>query len=412
MKTAKHTLLLDDQKNIQQNRISAKSDLNTYRFKNKLISRIEERASALSYIESFFLNDNDDFDSTKYSKAKYKFKKWIQSKNTPDTEKILFKKLLKVTDDHQDKRISADKAIQVLLSNEYKVKRLNDKRKAITTLIELHNERINKDIDHSSQLNIRLIEVLFKVPKHNNEPISAKKQEEVLRRYYLDVFPEFELFLTVIHNDEAVPHVHGFIDGLNKKTKQCDFVQKQYEFIKSKFNLTNFPENYSQCEKTQIKQVGEFLQKDFYDYTNTLLLEQGIYTEFAKKDLTDEEKELRRVIKTDNAKPIAEREYNTANYLAEINKKQYQKNNELKSEYEELESNFNTLKLTIKSAIGNALTYAKSAYKLALSKYHLDYKNIKSIDESLAEEIENISIEIQPSEEKKQAIKSNFIKFD
>lgn len=412
LKTAKHSLLLDDKKNIQQNRITAKSDQNRYRFKGKLISSTADRESAFSYIKLLFNNDNKEFDSARFSKTKYKFKKWIESDKTPVVEKTLFKKLLRVSEEHQNKTINLPKALMLLDSITHKIKRFNDKQRALTDLINLHNERVVKDIDQSSQLNIRLIEVLFKIPEHNNQPISAQKQEEVLRRYYLEKFPEFELFLTVIHNDEIVPHVHGFIDGLNQKSQKCDFVEYQYQYIKSKLNLTDYPEKYAKCTTKQVKQVGECLQHDFYSFTNQLLVEQGHYVEFAKKDLTDEELALRSVIKTNNAKPIAEREFNTANYLAKKNKKYYQQKDRLISEISSLKKKLIQIEEHFKLALDNAIEFAKSALPLNLVRYKKNYDELSSIDAFIADKVEKEATDLQPTEKQKWQIKTGEITYN
>lgn len=409
LKTARHSLLLDDEKNIQQNRITAKSDQNSYRFKGKLISSTVDREAALSHIKSFFDNDNKEFDSSRFSKTKYKFKKWIESNKTPDVEKSLFRKLLLATENHQDRKLNLDNANQILNKFTHKVKRFNNKKSAISDLIKLHNERSIKDIDQSSQLNIRLIEVLFKIPEHNNQPISAKKQEEVLRRYFLEKFPEFDLFLTVIHNDEIVPHVHGFVDGLSKNSQECDFVECQYQYIKPKLNLTDYPEKYATCTTKQVKQIGELLQQDFYDFTNHLLVEQGHYIEFAKKDLTDEELALRRVIKTNNAKPIAEREFNTANYLAKNNKKYYQQKDKLLSEISNLEKKLKQIEEHIKLAFENAIEFAKSSLTLNLVKYKKHHNELSSIDELIAARVEKEAADLQPTEQQKRQIKTDKI---
>jgi len=412
LKTAKHSLLLDDKKNIQQNRITAKSDQNRYRFRGKLISSTADRESALSYIELLFNNDNKEFDSARFSKTKYKLKKWIESNKTLNIEKSLFKKLVRATEEHQSKTINLPRALMLLDCITHKVKRFNNKQKALTDLINLHNERVVKDIDQSSQLNIRLIEVLFKIPEHNQKPISATKQEEVLRRYYLEKFPEFDLFLTVIHNDEIVPHVHGFVDGLNKKSLKCDFVEQQYQYIKLKLNLTNFPEKYSTCTTKQIKQIGESLQQDFYDFTNQLLVEQGYYVEFSKKDLTDEELALRSVIKTNNAKPIAEREFNTANYLARENKKYYQQKDKLLSEISSLEKKFKQIEEHIKLALDNAIEFAKSALSLDLVRYKKNYDELSSIDAFIADKVEKEATDLQPTDQQKWQIKTGEITYN
>ena len=47
------------------------------------------------------------------------------------------------------------------------VTRFNDKKRALETFADLHNQKTSLNIDSSSQLNTRLISLLFKVPEHN-----------------------------------------------------------------------------------------------------------------------------------------------------------------------------------------------------------------------------------------------------
>jgi len=176
----KHDLLLDDPAKRKQNRISEKSDMNVYIFKGQEIKTEEERKQALLYVESLYENDNENFDSTKFSKAKYKFKKWIDNEKTPEEEKELYRQLLKITDKRQHQSISIQKAIDKLLNTDKKITRLNDKKKAITTLIELHNQKIDMNVDSGSQLNSCVISTIFKIPDHNKTPLSGEEQQRVL----------------------------------------------------------------------------------------------------------------------------------------------------------------------------------------------------------------------------------------
>lgn len=358
----KHDLLLDDPNQRKQHRVSEKSYQNGYTFRGQKIHSEEERQEALHYIETLFQNDNHHFDSRKFSKTKSKFKKWIDAENTTPEEKELYTKLLKITDKEMSLEISLN-----ALNQCGKVKRYNDKKKALESLTELHNQSLNLNLDSGagSQLHTRLISTLYKIPMHNEVELTGQEQEELINSYYSNNFQNYEVILSVIHNDEAVPHVHLTIDGKNSETGQCDFVQNQYDYIKSKVNLVNFPNKYSECNQEQVKVVGEQLQQDFYQFSNVFLNNKNKGFIFEKKQYESEElKQLdRQKIKLDSSKRIADREYNTANYFAEQKKQIIAENN--------------TLKGLVKTFQKHLVTFIQNLLKRDTTKLTEDIDNIK-----------------------------------
>ena len=135
---AAHDLLLDDVNKRKQHRISEKAHLNIYKFKGQKIETEEERQEALSYINSLFENDNEQFDSRTFSQQKHKLKKWIDGAKTHVEEAELYKKILVATDERQNVRINLDVALEQLDMIGLKISRYNDKKKALTSIINLH----------------------------------------------------------------------------------------------------------------------------------------------------------------------------------------------------------------------------------------------------------------------------------
>jgi hypothetical protein len=355
----KHDILLQSDEQLKQNRITSKSHLNIYKFKNKIISSKSDREKALLYVGSLFLNDNANFDKLKYSQIKSKFKKWIKAKKTTKAEIELFNKLLKIADEFSDRKINSETLINKLSAISEQVTRFNDKKRALETFADLHNKKTSLNIDSSSQLNTRLISLLFKIPEHNKIKLDAETQENILLNYYQENFSNYEIILSSIHKDEATrDHVHVVIDGLNKQTKQCDFVQNQYAYIKLKYELTEYPELYSDCESHEVKVIGELLQEDFYNYVNDKLLNNNIM--FIKKEYESiQHKNIEReTIKNDTGKRIADREYNTANYLAKQKNENYLENINLKNENKKLkEENLNLLS-SIENLVKSTIAFA------------------------------------------------------
>jgi hypothetical protein len=412
---AEHDLVLGDKNKIKQNRITEKSDMNVYTFRGQEIKTEEERKEVLNYIESLYENDNKEFDLTKFSKTKSKFKRWIDNDKTPEEEKSLYRKLLKYADERQNQSISTQKAINMLLNTGGKVSRLNDKKKAIQALSELHNQKINMNIDSESQLNIRVIPMIFKIPHHNQTTLTGEEQEELLNGYYKDNFSDYEIIYSVVHNDEIDPHPHMMLNGKNQKTNKYDFAQNQYEYILNKIELTGFPGNYSKCSDKQIKLFGELIQQDFYDYINSKVENKNIIFE-KKKYESEEEKALEReVIKTDTSKPIADRAYNTATYLEERKNKKANENNKLKKENTGLKLENTALKMEkkgllksieklVKSTIDYAAEYATTSYKNALENYKKHFKSLNDINTFIAKKTKNEAMAMQPTEEQKEEI--------
>jgi len=209
----KHDILLQDDEKLKQNRITSKSDLNIYKFKDKIISSKSDREKALLYVESLFMNDNANFENIKFSKVKSKFKRWIKAEKTTAPEKELFIKVLKIADKFENRKISLESLIFKLSDISEQVTRFNDKKRALETFADLHNQKISLNIDSSSQLNTRIISLLFKIPEHNKIKIDAETQEDILLNYYKENFSNYDVILSSIHKDEATrDHVHAVLD--------------------------------------------------------------------------------------------------------------------------------------------------------------------------------------------------------
>jgi len=406
----KHDILLQNDELLKQNRITSKSHLNIYTFKGEKINSKADREKALLYVESLFINDNANFENIKFSKVKSKFKKWIKATKTTSAEVEFFKKLLKIADEFSDRKVNSQSLINKLSGISEQVTRFNDKKRALETFADLHNQKISLNIDSSSQLNTRVISLLFKIPEHNKIKIDAETQEEILLNYYKENFSNYGVILSSIHKDEATrDHVHAVIDGMNKQTKKCDFVQKQYEYIKNKCELLNFPDSYSKCRTRQVQEIGKLLQADFYNYVNDELANNNIM--FVKKEyesLLHRDLE-REVIKNDTGKRIADREYNTANYLAKQKNKNNLENIHLKKENKKL---LLTIENLVRSTIDFAAEYAATALQRALVSFGDGYRKLLKINEFIADNARDEAINIQQTNKQKKEIEqvSNRIK--
>lgn len=418
----KHDLLLDDPAKRVQHRISSKSNDNIYRFRSNVITSETERKDALKYIESLYKDDDFQFDSTTLRKTKHKLKKWLENPKTTEQEKKLFTALIKATEGKKSTSIKTGVVIERLGSCG-KISRYNDKKKAIQTLCDLHNQRKKIGLDNDTKLNTATINVLLKIPKHNGQVLTAEEQEKLMLGYYNKHFPNHEIVLSVIHKDEIVHHVHLTIDGKNKQTGRYDFVQTQYENVRKNHELS-YPKKYSDLSPEQVQHVGELFQSDFYSYIN----QHQKRALFIKKEyLSEQHRKLdRQTISLDTNKRIADREYNTANYLSQqknkldINVKQlFKKANELTSSNDELEvQNIqlnvqkkkleHTVKELVQDAMQSAVTFAGEALTTPLTVLKERLSRLHDIHPKIASEVAEKAEIAQIDNDKKEKVRQTY----
>jgi len=401
-----HDLRLQSKEEIEQNTITSKAHLNKYTFKGKEIKTENDRKQVLSYVNSLYENDNKNFDSAKFRKTKFKLKKWIENDKTPEEEKNLYRKLLKIADQHQNRSISPQNAIETLLKTSTKISRLNDKKRTIEALIELHNQKIDMNIDSDSQLNTRVISTLFKIPSHNQTPLSGEEQEEILNGYYETNFPNYEIIYSAVHNDETLGHAHNMINGKNQITQKYDFVEAQYQYILNKIELPGFPGKYSKCSAKQIKLFGELIQQDFYDFANSKVESKNIIFEKKQYNSKEEKALEREQIKTDTSKRVANREYNTATYLAEEKQKNSNDVKALITQKSELKNDISKIENAIRNTIDFAAEYAATAVKRALVNFKNEIGLLNKLSEFVAKNIGNQAKDMQPNQDQKDKIEN------
>ena len=386
----------------------SRSHLNSYTFRGVKLETEEQRREAETYINSLFENDNKQFDAKTFSQQKFKLKKWLNADKTTDTEKELYLKILDALDNKKEKNINYDIALK-RLSKAGKVSRFNDKKKAITSVIDLHNQRINLDVDQTAATSTRLVSVLLKIPGHNNTEIPVEAQERLMNSYYSDTLPDYEIVLSTNHKDEDSDHNHLIIDAKNTQTGKYDFVQKQYEYVKDKFDLSSFPESYSKLNADELRKFGELLQEDFYNYSNNFLKMLGYSEVFSKKEYeSDEQKNAeRQKIAEDTNKPMWKREYNMATLERERRKKLQSENQQLVTTNENLEDN---AKNAVMRLIDYATAYAVDALEKPLDKLIEAISGVYAVNKQVADKTVEESVDMQQEEHKKKTIQNIYNK--
>ena len=453
----KHDLLLDDIDKRKVARILDKSHLNTYTYRGKIISSIDERNAALDEIKKLAFGTINElapsFDSKLYSRQKFKLKKFAGDEKLPEVERDFFSKLSSLVE-QKEAVIDAPVLIDELMAMG-KIKRFNDKKKLIESISDLHNQRRELNVDSSSKFVTGIESVIFKIPGKNKPVLTGIELETVINRYYQETFPDYPVLLSVVHRDEINEHAHLTVHAQNQKTLEYDFVQHQYELVRDDIIGFDMPERYSDIKgkgaDAKLRAVGEALQARVYEFTNKQPEVLAKKVTFKPKEYVDAEhkRREREIIKQDTSKRIADREYNTANYLAklklqrereldQVSKKVVSTNDELEIIKRHLinareerdkalhktkvltyendhlqksirvkESRLRALDESIKaykSAMKEAIHFAQEATVEALQTIKSNFKTLNSTNKALAKDAHQNAVTVQPTDKQKSDI--------
>ena len=467
----KHDLLLDDIDKRKVARILDKSHLNTYTYRGKIISSIDERNAALDEIKKLAFGTINElapsFDSKLYSRQKFKLKKFAGDEKLPEVERDFFSKLSSLVE-QKEAVIDAPVLIDELMAMG-KIKRFNDKKKLIESISDLHNQRRELNVDSSSKFVTGIESVIFKIPGKNKPVLTGIELETVINRYYQETFPDYPVLLSVVHRDEINEHAHLTVHAQNQKTLEYDFVQHQYELVRDDIIGFDMPERYSDIKgkgaDAKLRAVGEALQARVYEFTNKQPEVLAKKVTFKPKEYVDAEhkRREREIIKQDTSKRIADREYNTANYLAklklqrereldQVSKKVVSANDELEQVIEKVvdtndeleiierhlisareerdnalheanvltyendhlqksisakESELRALDKSLKaykSLVKEAIIFAQKATVEALQTIKSNFKTLNSTNKALAKDAHQNAVTVQPTDEQKSDI--------
>lgn len=292
---------------------------------------IDERKAIVNDIVnsvSADVNAHQDITKFKNDRSKYasKLKTLVKKDNEPEELKTLIQSVL-------DENGAIDLSIVNTL-DEMSLKRVNDKKSALTNYIELHNKIVNSADDLAHKKKTVIQESFFKFPSHNN--ISEVKPEDYLKiihsfhRHYL---PDYEVKACVYHGDEVLSkddmkngvHPHIFISGKNSKTGQYDLVNAQLQVVNKHLKNTDRPALENNSFQSAQK-IGEAYQELVYQFVNKKLKEYGYSIEAAVSEKTIEHKQKIANIKKEQNKAKVSRSYNLLNHtLDEITKAKIEK---------------------------------------------------------------------------------------
>lgn len=385
-------------------------------YNNKMIRldslALEDRQSLVNEIMSSIQSDvgtHEDLTKLKDDRSKYayKLKKLLSKADEPEALKILLTSVLEA----QNSTLSPSLVDQV---DAIGVKRANDKKKAIGTYIELHNE-INAAGNNSLHKSKTVVqECFFKFPTRNNvnevKPIDYLR---IIHDFHKKYLPAYEIKTCVFHGDEVLSqeqinngvHPHIFISGKNSKTGHYDLVQAQLDLVNRYLKSKGEPEIENKSFKASQK-IGEAYQCFVYEYVNKRLNEFGYNIEASIHEKTKEHKEKLEAIAKDAHKAKIMRGFNllsqTESAIADAEKHIQEIKpilEESRADNKSLQEENENLKVEVKS---NTTTLSKQNRKIEEGVNEL--KNLDGRYKKTLKNYQKLEEAIKSSQDKYQAI--------
>jgi hypothetical protein len=214
------------------------------------------------------------------SKTKSKIKKWADKSEEP--EKGFFSNLLEKIG---NEKINAEKEIEQL-SSFGKVKRFNDKKKAILQL-EKCNALFKVKENKSMSMKIISSEKVFKIPDKHNVEVKAEDWHKMIDEFHNRFYSDYDAYYTAIHLDEKQenPHAHHRLSGFNNKTKSFDLPDHELNLIRK---LTKNPDlfqgkKWAKLDPNEVERFGQLYQSMMFQFCNKQLKKLGYEVEAIKR---------------------------------------------------------------------------------------------------------------------------------
>ncbi|WP_449104351.1 hypothetical protein [Pseudomonas veronii] len=355
---------------------------------------LEDRQGLVNEIMSSVENDigiHEDLSKLKDDRSKYayKLKKLLSKADEPEALKTLIRDVLEA----QNSIISPSVVDQVDLIG---AKRTNDKKKAMSTYIELHNKVVAAGNNSLHKSKTVIQECFFKFPTRNN--INEVKPVDYLRVIYdfhKKYLPEYTVKACVFHGDEVLSqgqinngvHPHIFISAKNSKTGQYDLVQAQLDLVNRYLKSKGEPAIENNSFKASQK-IGETYQRLVYEYVNKRLREFGYSIEASIHEKTKEHKEKLEAIAKDANKAKVMRGFN----LLSMSESELKK---LKEEKIELAAQRHLIKERIHSSDKLRLRLVKKNNQLAEQTNQMVLKSAKLEKEFVDTEVDIETLKVQ-----------------
>lgn len=222
------------------------------------------------------------------SKTKSKIKKW--SDNSQEPEKDFFSNLLEKIGNEE---INAENEIETL-SSFGKVKRFNDKRKAILQL-EKCNALFKVKENKSMTMKVISQEKIFKIPDKHNVEVKAEDWNKLIDEFHNRFYKDYDAYYTAIHLDEKKenPHAHHRLSGFNNKTKSFDLPDHELNLVRKLLKKPELFEGrkWSKLEPDEVQKFGQVYQKLMFQFCNEQLQKMGYKVKAVKRTPEEVEKD-------------------------------------------------------------------------------------------------------------------------
>lgn len=316
-------------------------------------------------------------DRAKYA---YKLKKLLAKADEPED----FKRLVSTV-------LEAKEALDPTLSDNLTsmgLKRVNDKKNAISTYISLHNEILSASNNSLHRSKTVLQECFFKFPVRNKiSEVKPADYLKIIHGFHRKNFSNYPIKACVFHGDEVVSqdqinngvHPHIFISGKNAKTGKYDLIKSQLDFVNEHLKAAGEPEINENSYKSA-QRIGETYQKIVYEHVNKKLKEFGYSIEASIHEKTAEHKAKIEKIKQDESKAKIFRNFNLLSQTEEEIKKR-------KSETVELQNAINKKQNQV-TTLDNKMNVKQNEYKSAVAELNEKFNQHK---ESLTTEIRQLT---------------------
>lgn len=344
-----HTLRIVKKKELEFNEELSKHNRIIYQGKIIPLDKlsIDERMAIVDEIITSIENDissHENITTIKNDRSKYasKLKGLLKKENEPDDLKTLINTVLN-SSGHID--IAVIDGLE-----DMGLKRVNDKRSALTKFIDLHNQVVGAENNSLHKNKTVIQESFFKFPTKNNiNEVKPDHYLNIIYNFHRTHLPDYKIMTCVFHGDETLSkkglnngvHPHIFINGKNSKTGQYDLVNAQLELVNQHLRNTNRPELKNNSFKSA-QQIGEVYQELVYQYVNKKLKEYGYLIEATVSEKILEHKEKLAKIRLEQNKAKISRSHNLLSFTeeeierAEAEKKKLELENKRKAEELEL----------------------------------------------------------------------------
>ncbi|WP_447026262.1 hypothetical protein [Vibrio sp. B1Z05] len=265
----------------------------------------------------------------------------------------------------------------------------------------------------------RFQEVIFKIPLQwqvSNIDVTPEHNVELVHGFLNRILPNHEIKLSVIHGDERLEHedlcshIHCFIDGQNRHTKEFDLRECEELAIQRYVTNTLSEKDQSFWEESKIKKSyyysklrGEYWQAMFLLYTNYYFEKNGIELEATRVEKTQEQLEKNKEMRREARLPKAKRSYNFHSRSLEEQQKLLEQRALLEKEHKERKAIIDD---ELKIAQSNIVEHKEEIDELrqAMQQSELSIQKLYLQQQQAEEDLKQHTLDIEDKRHKQRQI--------